>query len=88
MNQQITLPKIVGRRLCFFVFLLGWFGIPPSFGQHCPHGRIELAKLAAGMQETKDPNVVLDPRPLGTQGDWELSSFRLSTNTNRCSHHP
>lgn len=59
MKQQITLPKIVGRRLCFFVFLLGWFGVPPSFGQHCPHGRIDLEKLAAGMEETKDPNVIL-----------------------------
>jgi hypothetical protein len=59
MNQQITLPKIVGRRLCFSVFLLGWFVVPPSFGQHCPHGRIDLARLAAGMEGTKDPNVIL-----------------------------
>ena len=59
MNQQITPPKIVGRRLCFSVCLLGWFVASPSFGQHCPHGRIDLAKLAAGMEETKDPNVIL-----------------------------
>ncbi len=59
MNQQISFPKTVGRRLCFCVFLLGWFVVPPSFGQHCPHGRIDLARLAAGMEETKDPNVIL-----------------------------
>jgi hypothetical protein len=59
MNQQISFSKTVGRRLCLSVFLLGWFGVPPSFGQHCPHSRIELAKLAAGMEETKDPNVIL-----------------------------
>jgi hypothetical protein len=59
MNLQITVPKIVGRRLCFSVCLLGCFVIPPSFGQHCPHGRIDLAKLTAGMKQTSDPNVIL-----------------------------
>jgi hypothetical protein len=59
MNLHISFPKTVGRWLCFSVFLLGWFVVPPSFGQHCPHGRIDLAKLAAEMEGTKDPNVVL-----------------------------
>ncbi len=59
MNQQITFPKLLGPRLCFSVCLLGWFVVSPSFGQHCPQGRIDLTKLAAGIEETKDPNVIL-----------------------------
>jgi hypothetical protein len=59
MNQQITLAKIVGRRLCFSVFLLGSFVVPVPLGQHCPHGRMDSAKLAAGMEQTSDPNVIL-----------------------------
>jgi hypothetical protein len=59
MNQQITLPKIVGCRLCFSVFLLALFVVPVTSGQHCPHGRMDSAKLAAGMEQTSDPNVIL-----------------------------
>jgi hypothetical protein len=59
MNQQITLAKIVGRRLCFSVFLLGSFVVPVSFGQHCPRGRMDVAKLSAGMEQASDPNVIL-----------------------------
>ena len=59
MMPKITFTRTVGSRLCFSAFLLGWFGASPSFGQHCPHGPIDLPKLAAGMEETKDPNVIL-----------------------------
>jgi hypothetical protein len=59
MSQQITLPKIVGCRLCLAVFLLGSLVVPVSFGQHCPRGRMDSAKLAAGMEQTSDPNVIL-----------------------------
>jgi hypothetical protein len=58
MNQKIILPKIVRYRLCFSVFLLGAF-VPVTSGQHCPHGGMDSAKLAAGMEQTNDPNVIL-----------------------------
>ncbi len=59
MNPQYSFPKRVGLRLCLSVFLLASFGAPSAPGQHCPHGRIDFAKLAAGMEETRDPNVIL-----------------------------
>ena len=74
MNRQISFSKKVGRRLCLSVFLLGWFGVPASFGQHCPHGRIDLAKLAAGMEETNDPNVIL--RSAAVAGPSVISVLR------------
>ena len=74
MNRQISFSKTVGRRLCLSVFLLGWFGVPASFGQHCPHGRIDLAKLAAGIEETKDPNVIL--RSAAVAGPSVISVLR------------
>src|SRR5580704_7083845 len=74
MNRQISFPKTVGCRLCFSVCLLGWFVVPPSFGQHCSHGRIDLAKLAAGMEETKDPNVIL--RSAAVAGPAVISVLR------------
>jgi hypothetical protein len=74
MNQQISCSKTVGRRLCLSVFLLGWFGVPASFGQHCRHGRIDLAKLAAGMEETNDPNVIL--RSAAVAGPSVISVLR------------
>ena len=74
MNRQISFSKTVGRRLCLSVFLLGWFGVPASFGQHCPHSRIDLAKLAAGIEETKDPNVIL--RSAAVAGPSVISVLR------------
>lgn len=56
------------------MFLLGWLGVPPAFGQHCTRGRIDLAKLTAGMEETKDPNVIL--RSAAVAGPAAISALR------------
>jgi len=74
MNQLIALPRQVVRQFCFPLFLLGSFVASPSFGQHCPHGRIDLAKLAVGMEETKDPSVIL--RSAAIAGPAVISALR------------
>ena len=59
MNHRMTFQRPSAGQFCFRLLLLGSFVASPSLGQHCPHGRIDLATLAAGMEETKDPNVIL-----------------------------
>ena len=74
MNQQMTFPRPGVSQFCLRLLLLGSFLVPPSFGQHCPHGPIDLAKLTTGMEGTKDPNVIL--RSAAVAGPAAISVLR------------
>jgi hypothetical protein len=74
MNHRMTFQRPSAGQFCFRLLLLGSFVASPSLGQHCPHGRIDLATLAAGMEETKDPNVIL--RSAAVAGPAAISVLR------------
>src|SRR5580704_14743695 len=74
MSHPMTFQRLGAGQFCFRLLLLSLFVASPSFGQHCPHGRADLATLAVVMEETKDPNVIL--RSAAIAGPAAISVLR------------